>query len=168
LTDDAVRSFDASFKVAPPLRSQDHVDALKEAVADGTIDAIATDHAPHAPHKKDAEFEYAPCGMVGLETALGVVLSELVEPGVCTLSRAIELLSTNPAKILGADDQGAIAVGSLANLVIFDPDATWSVEPASLASRSRNTPFAGKKLTGRVVHTVRHGEFTVRDGEVAR
>ena len=85
LTDDAVRTFDASFKVAPPLRSQEHVDALKAAIADGTIDAIATDHAPHAPHKKDREFEYAPCGMVGLETALGVVLAELVEPGVCTL-----------------------------------------------------------------------------------
>ncbi len=169
LTDEAVATFDASFKVAPPLRSQDHVDALKRAVADGTVDAIATDHAPHAPHKKDAEFEYAPCGMVGLETALGVVLAELVEPGVCSLSRAIELLSTGPAKILGSDEHGApIAAGSAANLVVFDPDTTWTVDATSLASRSRNTPFSGRKLKGRVVHTILRGAFTVKDGGATR
>ncbi len=170
LTDDAVRTFDASFKVAPPLRSQEHVDALKAAIADGTIDAIATDHAPHAAHKKDREFEYAPCGMVGLETALGVVLAELVEPGVCTLSRAIELLSTAPARILGPrgvsnGHGGPIAAGAPANVVVFDAEATWQVESSALASRSRNTPFAGRKLTGRVVHTILRGGFTVRDGE---
>jgi dihydroorotase len=166
LTDDAVRSFDSSFKVAPPLRSQEHVDALKAAVADGTVDAIATDHAPHAPHAKDQEFEYAPCGMVGLETALGVVLAELVDPGVCTLERAVELMSTGPARILGNPEHGGpIAPGHPANLVVFDPDATWSIEPGSLSSRSRNTPFVGRKLRGRVAHTILRGEFTVKDGE---
>jgi dihydroorotase len=169
LTDDAVRTFDSSFKVAPPLRSQEHVDALKVAIADGTIDAIATDHAPHAPHTKDREFEYAPCGMVGLETALGVVLAELVDSGVCSMSRAVELLSTGPARILGSEEHGGpIEAGRPANLVIFDPDAAWSVETATLASRSRNTPFAGRKLRGRVLHTLLRGAFTVRDGEAVR
>jgi dihydroorotase len=167
LTDDAVRTFDANFKVAPPLRSQEHVDALKAAIADGTVDAIATDHAPHAPHKKDAEFEYAPCGMVGLETALGVVLAELVEPGVCSLLRAVELMSTGPAKILGTPEHGrSIVAGSPANLVVFDPEATWTVESGALSSRSRNTPFAGRKLKGRVLHTILRGAFTVKDGAV--
>ena len=166
LTDDAVRSFDPLFKVAPPLRSQDHVDALRAAIADGTIDAIATDHAPHAPHSKDVEFAYAPCGMTGLETALGVVLAELVEPGVCTLARAVELMSTTPARILGTGDHGVIDVGRAANITVFDPDAVWTVDPTALHSRSRNTPFAGRKLRGRVVHTMLRGAFTVRDGQV--
>jgi dihydroorotase len=167
LTDEAVRTFDATFKVAPPLRSQRHVDALKEGIANGTIDAIATDHAPHPAHAKDQEFDYAPCGMLGLETALGVVLSELVDPGVCTLERAIDLLSVGPATILGAADQGGpIAPGHPANLVVFDPDETWTVDASMLSSRSRNTPFAGRKLRGRVLHTILRGRFTVKDGEV--
>ena len=167
LTDEAVRTFDATFKVAPPLRSQKHVDALKEGVADGTIDAIATDHAPHPAHAKDREFDYAPCGMVGLETALGVVMSELVEPGVVTLDRAIAMMSVEPAKILGASEHGGpIASGRPANLVVFDPETTWTVDPTSLESRSRNTPFTGRKLRGRVLHTMLRGSFTVRDGEV--
>jgi len=168
LTDDLVRSFDPAFKVAPPLRSQDHVDALRKAIADGTIDAIATDHAPHAPHTKDVEFAYAPCGMTGLETALGVVLAELVEPGVCTLARAVELLTSGPAQVLGTDDHGTIEVGRPANITVFDPDSIWTVDPSTLRSRSRNTPFAGRKLRGRVVHTILRGEFTVKDGEPTR
>lgn len=168
LTDDAVRAFDPSFKVAPPLRSADHVEALKAGVAEGVIDAVATDHAPHAAHRKDREFEYAPCGMVGLETALGVVGAELVEAGVCTLLRAVELLSSGPAEILGAAEHGGpIAAGCPANLVVFDPETTWTVDRAALASRSRNTPFAGRKLRGRVVHTMLRGRFTVREGEAS-
>jgi dihydroorotase len=104
--------------------------------------------------------------MTGLETALGVVLSELVEPGVCSLSRAVELLSTSPARILGASDHGGpIAAGRPANLVVFDPETAWTVDPAVLVSRSRNTPFAGRKLRGRVLHTMLRGKLTVRDGE---
>ncbi len=167
LTDELVRTFDPNFKVAPPLRSQDHVDALKQGVADGTIDAIATDHAPHAAHKKDREFDYAPCGMVGLETALGVVLAELVEPGICSLERAVAMMSVDPATILGATEHGGpIEAGRPANLVVFDPDTAWTVDPMSLGSRSRNTPFAGRKLRGKVVHTILRGKFTVRDGDV--
>jgi dihydroorotase len=165
LTDDTVRTFDPAFKVAPPLRSQEHVDALRAAVADGTIDAIATDHAPHAPHTKDVEFAYAPCGMTGIETALGVVLAELVEPGLCTLARAVELLSSSPARILGSDEHGAVEPGRPANVTVFDPDSVWTVDPTIFHSRSRNTPFAGRKLRGRVVHTILRGEFTVKDGD---
>ncbi len=169
LTDESVRSFDPSFKVAPPLRSEEHVRALKAGVADGTIDAIATDHAPHAMHSKDREFEYAPCGMVGLETALGVVLAELVDPGICTLGRVVQLLSSGPSAILGRDGHGVpIAPGSDANLVVFDAETSWIVDPSALASRSRNTPYAGRKLRGRVIHTMLRGSLTVRDGEVAR
>jgi dihydroorotase len=169
LTDEAVRSFDASFKVAPPLRSSSHVEALKRAVADGVIDAIATDHAPHAPHTKDVEFAYAPCGMTGLETALGVVMAELVEPGLCGLTRAVELMSTAPARIAGAGEHGGpVEAGRPANLVVFDPDAVWTVDPSAMRSRSRNTPFAGRKLRGRVVHTMLRGRFSTREGECAR
>lgn len=168
LTDEAVSTYDPAFKVAPPLRSAEHVDALKKAIVDGTIDAIATDHAPHAPHTKDREFEYAPCGMVGLETALGVAIAELVDTGLVPLSRVVELMSSGPANILGVEGFGGpLAAGADANLVIFDPEAAWSVEPGGLASRSRNTPFAGKKLKGRVIHTMLRGRFTVKDSEVA-
>ncbi len=167
LTDEAVRTFDANFKVAPPLRSQRHVDALKEGIANGTIDAIATDHAPHPAHAKDKEFDYAPCGMVGLETALGVVLTELVDPGIITLERAMDMLSVAPATILGAPDHGGpVAPGHPANLVVFDPEETWTVDAMALTSRSRNTPFSGRKLRGRVIHTILRGEFSVRDGEI--
>ena len=169
LTDDALRGFDPAFKVAPPLRSSEHVKALKEAVADGTVDAIATDHAPHAPHRKDREFDHAPCGMLGLETALGVAVAELVEPGICGLGRVLELMSTGPARILGDDAQGRTpAPGAPANLTVLDPTSVWTVDPAALASASRNTPFAGRKLVGRVVHTMLRGRLTVRDGEVTR
>ncbi len=168
LTDESVRTFDPSFKVAPPLRTDEHVQALKAAVADGTIDAVATDHAPHAMHSKDREFEYAPCGMVGLETALGVVLAELVDSGICSLTRAVELMSNGPARILAGGEYGGPIEGRhAANLVVFDPEATWTVDPSTLASRSRNTPFAGRKLRGRVVHTMLRGGFTVREGEIA-
>ncbi len=169
LTDDSVRTFDPTFKVAPPLRSQDHVDALKAAVADGTVDAIATDHAPHAPHHKDREFDHAPCGMLGLQTALGVAVQELVAPGVCSLQRLVELMSTAPARILGSPEHGGpVAPGRPANLVVFDPEDAWTVEPERLVSRSRNTPFGGRKVQGRVQHTMLRGGFTVRDGEAQR
>lgn len=167
LTDEDVRSFDPTFKVAPPLRSAEHRDALKDAVADGTVDAIATDHAPHPAHRKDHPFDQAPCGMLGLETALGVVLGELVEPGICDLPRLVELMSTNPAGLCGREDHGGpVATGRPANLVVIDPDTVWQVEADRLASRSRNTPFGGRKLLGRVVHTMLRGRITVRDGEV--
>ncbi|MFN2613359.1 MAG: dihydroorotase [Actinomycetota bacterium] len=161
LTDELVRSYDPVYKVAPPLRTREDVDALRAALADGTIDCIATDHAPHPPEDKEREFDLAPCGMLNLETALGVVLGETEVP----LGRIVEAMSTSPARVRGLDGHGGpITQGARANLVAFDPNATWIVEPASLASKSRNTPYAGRKLSGRVVHTIFNGRSTIRDG----
>ncbi|MGH9048951.1 MAG: amidohydrolase family protein, partial [Acidimicrobiia bacterium] len=141
----------------------------KEGLADGTIDAIATDHAPHAPETKECPFEEAPPGMLGLETALALTLTELVEPGTLTLPAALALLSWRPAAIAGlADHGGPVDAGHPANLCVIDPAATWEVDPARLASRSRNTPYAGRKLTGRVRHTLLRGEPVVVDGTAQR
>ncbi|MDQ3957094.1 MAG: dihydroorotase [Actinomycetota bacterium] len=166
LTDEELDGYDPLMKVNPPLRPEEHRVAIVEGLADGTIDAIATDHAPHALEEKDQEFTYAPPGMLGLETALGLTITELVEPGHVGLTRAIELLSASPARILGLGSQGSVAPGRRANVVVFDPAATWTVDPDRLASRSRNTPFAGRELRGRVVHTFYEGTPTVRGGEL--
>jgi len=168
LTEEALASYDANLKVMPPLGSAEDRDALRLGLLDGTIDAIATDHAPHAVEEKEAEFDQAPPGTIGLETALAVVLTELVEPGILTLARALEAMSTAPARILGAGDHGGpIEPGRPANLVAFDPGATWVVEPP-FASRSRNSAFLGRTLRGRVVHTLLRGEPTVAWGKPTR
>ena len=167
-TDDDLLGYDTNLKVNPPIRSAEDRAALRAALADGTIDAIATDHAPHAVEEKEAEFDQSPPGTIGLETALAVVLTELVAPGAISLARAIEALSVAPARILGATEHGGpIEVGRAANLVVFDPAATWVVEPP-FASRSRNSAFLGRTLTGRVVHTVLRGELVVADGKATR
>jgi len=169
LTDAACASFDPAFKVHPPLRSADDVEAVKRALADGTIDAIATDHAPHAQETKERSFEEAPPGMLGLETALALTLTELVAPGVLGLADALALLSWRPAAVLGLTEHGGpVAPGRPAHLAVIDPDATWTVDPARLASRSRNTPYTGRTLTGRVRHTILAGEPVVVDGEAQR
>jgi dihydroorotase len=165
LTDSALRSYDTNAKVLPPLRGEPDKRAVIEGLADGTIDAIATDHAPHALEEKDVEFEYAPPGMVGLETALALTISELVKPGHLTLLDAIHRLSTAPARILGLNHQGGpLEQGACANVVVFDPDAEWSVDPTTFYSRSRNTPFAGRKVLGRVMAVFHAGRETVRNG----
>ncbi len=167
LTDTLVASFDPVFKVAPPLRTRADLEALREGLADGTIDCVATDHAPHAREDKEKEFDKAPSGMLGLETALGVLITELVAPGLLSLGELIDRMSTTPARIRGLDGHGGpIQAGTPGTLVIFDPEARWVVDPARLASRSDNTPFAGRDLQGKVVHTLLRGKFTVRDGEV--
>jgi dihydroorotase len=166
LTDAALESFDPLLKVNPPLREQADVDAIIAGLADGTIDAIATDHAPHSVEEKDQEFGYAPPGMLGLETALGLAITRLVEPGLVDMNRLVELLSCAPARLLGLEDQGSLAVRSAANLVVFDPAARWTVDSGSLQSKSRNTPFEGRALTGRVIHTFFEGRPTVQDGKV--
>lgn len=154
-------AYDPVFKVAPPLRTKSDIDALKQGLADGTIDCVATDHAPHSQHDKEREFDQAPCGMLGLETALGVVLTECADLG---LPRIVDALSTAPARIRGLTDHGSLAAGTKANITVFDPSATWEVVPEALASKSRNTPFAGRRLNGRVIHTMYEGRFTVREG----
>jgi dihydroorotase len=167
-TDDDLVTYDTNFKVNPPLRTPEDRDALRAAVADGTIDVVATDHAPHAVEEKEAEFDLSPPGTIGLETALAAVLTHVVEPGTMSLARAIEAMSTAPARILGAGDHGGpLEPGRPANLVVIDPSAPWVVEPP-FASKSRNSAFLGRSLTGRVVHTVHRGELVVADGKVQR
>ncbi len=169
LTDAECASFDPVFKVHPPLRTADDVAAIKAGLADGTIDAIATDHAPHVPQAKEQPFEQAPPGMLGLETTLALTLTELVEPGVLSLADALARLSWSPAGIAGlADHGGPIASGRPANLCVIDPALQWEVDRARLASRSRNTPYHGRKLTGRVRHTILRGEPVVVDGVAQR
>lgn len=166
-TDDDLVTYDTNLKVNPPLRTAEDRDALRAGVADGTIDAIATDHAPHAVEEKEAEFDQSPPGSIGLETSLAAILTALVEPGILTLHRALEALSATPARILGASDHGGpIAAGRPANLVVFDPAAEWVVEPP-FASKSRNSAFLGRTLRGRVIHTVYRGRLTVTAGKAA-
>jgi dihydroorotase len=166
--DEDLSTYDTNRKVNPPLRSVEDREALRRGLADGTIDAVATDHAPHAVEDKEAEFDHAPPGTIGLETALAVVLTELVEPDITPLSRAVEALSAAPARILGASDHGGpVAQGRPANLTVFDPTAEWVVEPP-FASRSRNSAFLGRTLRGKVVHTLLRGELTVADGKPTR
>ena len=166
LTDEQLATFDAVYKVNPPLRTASDIAAIKRGLADGTIDAIATDHAPHPPEAKEQPLDDAPPGMLGLETALALALGEL---GL-DLHAVIALLSQNPARIAGlsARHGGPVAAGRAANLTVFDPDLTWSVIPAKLASKSRNTPYAGRSVRGKVRHTFFDGVAVVLDGEAQR
>lgn len=165
LADEDLTDYDTNRKVNPPLRSVEDRGALRKALADGSIDAVATDHAPHAVEDKECEFDQARPGTIGFETALPAVL-ELVHDGTMELSRAVASMATTPARILGLDDHGGpIAPGRMANLVVFDPNEEWVVGDRPFASRSRNSAFLGRSMRGRVRHTVLRGTFTVRDGE---
>ncbi|MGH2476988.1 MAG: dihydroorotase, partial [Candidatus Limnocylindrales bacterium] len=166
LTDESCASYDPVFKVNPPLRTADDVAAIRAGLASGVIDCVATDHAPHPQEDKERPFDQAPPGMLGLETALALALTHLRLPIVDLLA----LLSWRPAALLGVGDRhgGPIEAGRPANLCVVDPAATWTVDPAALASRSRNTPYAGMPLTGRVRHTLLAGEPVVVDGEAQR
>ena len=166
LTAELLRGFDATFKVNPPLRTISDIDALKAGVLDGTIDAIATDHAPHARRDKELPLDQAPPGMLGLETALGVACAALdLDP----LAIA-QVMSVAPARIAGiADRQGNLPrVGVAANLCFVDLNATWMINPETMASKSTNTPFVGRQLRGKVVHTMFNGDLVVRDGEALK
>ena len=156
-------------KVNPPLRTDADVLALRRALADGTVDCVATDHAPHAAQDKDCEWSAAKPGMVGLQTALGVLVRTMVEPGLLDWRGVARVLSERPAEIAGLAGQGRpIAVGEPANLALVDPDARWTVRGAELASISANTPFEGMELPGRVRATVLRGRVTAHEGEVRR
>lgn len=169
LLDEDLVSYDTNLKVNPPIRSMEHRDALRGALADGVVDAVATDHAPHAPEEKEVEFDQAPPGTIGLETALSVVLTELVGPGIIDLPSAIRRMSTTPAQILRLSDHGGpIEPGRPANLVVFDPSGAWTVGQRPFASMSRNSAFLGRALQGRVQFSLLDGVFTVRDGEPTR
>ena len=166
LSDELLAGYDSVYKVNPPLRTQADIEAVREGLADGTIDAVATDHAPHAPETKEQPLDEAPPGMLGVETALGVCLAHLDMP----LRDVVAALSWKPAAIAGvADEHGRpVMAGEPANLVVFDPDATWQVQPARLASKSRNTPYVGVELRGRVRHTLLRGEPVVRERKAMR
>ena len=153
LTEDAVRTFDANAKMSPPLRSKRDTEVLLEALVDGTIDCIATDHAPHAGSEKEGEFDRAAFGIIGLETAVGLLLDRLVRPGALPLGTLISRLSRDPARLLGLPG-GSLAPGAAADLTLIDPDAAWTVDPAKFASKSRNTPFGGWSATGRPWKTI--------------
>lgn len=169
LTDECCAAFDPVFKVNPPLRTAADVAAIKAGLADGTIDCVATDHAPHAPETKERPFAEAPSGMLGLETALALVWDELVEPGVLTPAQAFAACSWTPAAVAGLTRHGGpVAPDAPANLCVFDPGLRWEVDAARLASRARNTPYAGRRMTGKVRHTLLAGEIVVRDGAATR
>ncbi len=157
LTDEAVRGYNTMAKMNPPLRTAADVDTIKQGLRDGTLDVIATDHAPHAADEKDGEFDYAPFGIVGLETALGLTI-KLVEEGILTLAEAIRKLTANPAGILKID-KGSLSVGTAADITIIDPDLEWIVNVSEFKSKSRNTPFNGWKLRGRAVQTILGGSI---------
>lgn len=156
LTEEAVEGYNTSAKMNPPLRTKEDVDAIKEGLRDGTLDCIATDHAPHDPDSKDVEFPSAANGIVGLETSLPLTL-RLVEEGVLTLSQAIERMTVNPAKAIGLN-KGTLSVGADADITVIDLNEEWTVEQEKLKSKSSNTPFAGWRMKGRAVATIVGGK----------
>ncbi|MDN2500258.1 dihydroorotase, partial [Nocardia nova] len=167
LDDSRLETYDAVNKVNPPLREASDAQALRKALADGVIDCVATDHAPHAEQEKCCEFAAARPGMLGLETALSIIVETLVAPGLLDWRGVAKVMSENPARIAGLDDQGRpIAVGEPANLTLIDPDASWTVRARELASISDNTPYEAMTLPAKVAATMLRGRITARDGVV--
>ena len=158
LADEAVANYDTNTKMSPPLRSLDHIESLLEGLRDGTIDAIATDHAPHHADEKALEFDQAPFGITGLETAVGLAF-ELVHQGVITIERLVELCSTNPARIFGLQERGTLGKGSWADVTLLDPQFQWTFDVSASKSKSRNTPFGGRSMTGAAVATIVAGRI---------
>jgi dihydroorotase len=157
-TDERLRSFDANYKVNPPLRSQEHLDACVAGLADDTIEVIASGHAPRASEKKMRELDQAPFGMISLETTLSLVITRLIDTGLLDWTQAIAKLSTNPARVLGLKSKGSLRIGADADVVVIDPEATWLVDAQRFRSRSSNTPLIGSQLKGRAIHVIVAGE----------
>lgn len=165
LTDEACADYNTATRVSPPLRSMDHVEAIRAALKDGTVDAIVTDHAPHAPEEKDVEFRYAPCGFCGLETSLGVILTELYHTQLFTINEIIGKMSTEPANIFSLN-AGSLKVGKPADVAIIDLNKEWVVDSMKFYTRGKLTPFEGKACKGKAVATMVAGKFVMRDGVV--
>jgi dihydroorotase len=163
LVDEDVVPYDTRFKMNPPLRSREDREALLRGLEDGTIDAIATDHAPHAPHEKAVEFDRAPFGIIGLETALALAITHLHVERELSLTRLVELFSTNPARIIGQTERGTLSVGAVADVTVFDPKKEWRYNAAKGASKAHNTPFDGWDLTGKAVFTIAGGRVAYRE-----
>jgi dihydroorotase len=167
LTDEAARTYDPVFKVNPPLRTQADVAALRDGLADGTIDVVATDHAPHSVEDKECEWDYAAFGMSGLQTALSVLIDTMVRPGRLTWEQLADRMSAAPARIGRLERQGGpLQESATANLVLVDPDASWTVVPGELAGKGRNSPYRGLQLPGAVRATILYGRPTVLDGQL--
>lgn len=162
MTSDDITEDDANYKMNPPLRTKEDVEALKKGLADDIMDVIATDHAPHAAREKEQGIQKAPFGIVGLETAAALTYTELVKPGILTPMQMAEKMSYNPAKVLGLK-KGTVAEGSHADLTIFDPEYEWVIDPAEFLSKGKNTPFGGKKVIGKVMATIVDGEIAYRE-----
>ena len=162
LIDENIGEYDTRFKMNPPLRSAGDRDAMIAGLLDGSLDCIATDHAPHARHEKEVEFDKAAFGIIGLETALAIALTELHHKRKVALKRIVELLSTNPAKIANLQHRGTLAVGSYADVTVFDPAKKWKFDVEKSKSKARNTPFDGRQFTGRVTATIVGGEIVFR------
>jgi dihydroorotase len=158
LTDEAVAEYDTNTKMSPPLRSREHVDAVLEGMKDGTIDAIATDHAPHHTDEKALEFDQAPFGIAGLETAIGLAF-DLVHAGVIDLERMVEMCSTHPARIFGLTDRGSLKANAHADITLLDPNLEWVFDVNRSKSKSRNTPFHGRRMVGAAVATIVGGRL---------
>ena len=152
-------AYDTNMKMSPPLRSQDHVEAILEGLRDGTIDAIASDHAPHHADEKALEFDEAPFGITGLETSVGLAFEQLVRPGLISLERLVELCSTNPARILSLHDRGTLRAGARADVTVLDPEFAWTYDLSRSKSKSRNTPFDGVRFTGAAIATIVQGRI---------
>jgi dihydroorotase len=167
MTDEALEDYDTNTKMSPPLRSRDHVEALLEGLRDGTIDAIATDHAPHHADEKALEFDQAPFGITGLETAVGLAF-DLVNQGVIDLEQLVRLCSTNPARIFGLHDRGTLTANAHADVTILDPAHEWVFDVAASKSRSRNTPFHGRAMTGAAVATIVGGRLVYLNPDYSR
>ena len=165
LTDDIVDLTDTATKINPPLRGERDTAALFAALKDGTIDMIVTDHSPHAAEEKDREYGYAPSGFPGLETSLGVMLTDFWHTGELPLPQIIAKMTSNPARIFGLP-YGTLSAGKAADVTIIDPDYRWTVDPAAFYTKCRISPFKGKKLRGKAVLTMVAGEIVMRDGRV--
>jgi dihydroorotase len=157
LTDEAVQGYNTNYKMNPPLRTKRDVEALLEGVADGTIEILGSDHAPHCPYEKEVEFDQAPFGIVGLETEVGIFIKTLIEPKVIDWSRWVAMLTVNPARLLHLP-KGTLTIGADADVTVIDPDLEWTVDAQKFESRSRNTPFNGWNLRGRAILTMVGGQ----------
>ncbi|MHC4291502.1 MAG: dihydroorotase [Planctomycetota bacterium] len=162
LTEEAIADYDTNYKVNPPLRTQKDIDAIKQAIHDGLIDALASDHAPHLQSEKELEFLTAPCGMVGIECALPLYRKALIDAGVCDWSQMLAMLTWRPAQIIDVE-KGSLAVGDRADVVIIDPDAAWTIDAAKFYSKSRNCPYQGWTVKGKVLYTLVAGEIRFQD-----
>ncbi len=160
LTDEVVKTYDTNTKMSPPLRTQEDVDAIKEAIKDGTIDCIVTDHAPHTVEDKEVEYDHAPFGIIGLETSVGLTVRELVKPKVISWRQMAEKMSAAPARIVGLKNKGVIAEGKDADITIIDPDKEWIFKKDEIVSMSKNSPFINQAMVGRVEVTICGGKVS--------